>query len=268
MPFTVMSQINDKTKLVKMTLRSLVQEIEDWDENRVLNEDKIIEIIKNYKKRDIALITSLFRCAIYPNGRKVLLDGHHRKEAAKEFLKIFANFDENIDCFVIMHDKSSDDDSDIYDLHIKSNLATPLSEWQIPTASRSSLIKAFKNDAILKNGLSKSANAKRAHQPKISLNELAELAGKITIKYQDMPIELMIYNIKQINKLLSLSFNEDNIDNITLPGHKIKPEVIDKAHDCKFYLNIRDSKVNKDVWIHYIDKPNDIYEYAISSETL
>lgn len=263
----VISQINENTNLIKMSLRSLVQQIENWDENRVLNEDKISEIINSYKKRDIALITALFRCAVYSNGRKVLLDGHHRKEAAKEFLKDFINFDENIDCFVIMHDKSNnEDDSDIYDLHIKSNLATPLSDWQIPTIARRALIRAFKNDDILKNGLSKSINVKKAHQPKISLNELAELAGKITIKYPDLPIELIIHYIKQINKYLSLCFIEDNISNITLKGHKIKPEIIEKAHEYKFYLNIRDSKVNKDVWIHYINKPNEITDYALSSE--
>jgi len=270
MPESILiSQINDNTKLVKMSLRTLVQEIEDWDENRELNEDKITEIIKNYKKKDIALITSLFRCAVYSNGRKILLDGHHRKEAAKEFLKDFINFDENIDCFVIMHDKTNnDDDSDIYDLHVKSNLATPLSDWQIPTVLRSALIKAFKNDLILKNGLSKNIGVKKAHQPKISLNELAELAGKITIKYPNLPIELIIYNIKQINKCLSLCFSKDNIHNISLTNHKIKPEIIEKAHEYKFYLNIRDSKVNKDIWIHYIDKPTEISDYALFSELI
>jgi hypothetical protein len=261
----VICQVNDNTKLIRIPLRSLVQEIEDWDENRVLDEDKVNEIINSYKKRDIALITSLFRCAVYPNGYKVLLDGHHRKEAAKEFLKDFINFDENIDVFVVMHNKINDEDNDdIYDLHIKSNLATPLSDWQIPTTKRSDLIKAFRNDAILKNGLSTSPNAKKAHQPKISLNELAELAGKIIIKYSDMPVELIIHYIKQINKLLSLAFTRDNLSNITLRGHKIKTEIIDKAHELKFYLNIRDSKVNKDVWVHFISNPNEISALATS----
>ncbi len=261
----IISHVNDNTKLIKMPLRSLVQEIEDWDENRVLDEDKVIEIVNSYRKRDIALITSLFRCAIYPNGRKVLLDGHHRKDAAKEFLKDFINFDENIDVFVVMHSKVDDENNDdIYDLHIKSNLATPLSDWQIPTAKRNGLIKAFRNDAILNNGLSTSRNAKKAHQPKISLNELAELAGKITIKYLDMPVELTIHYIKQINKLLSLAFTRDNLPNITIKGHKIKPEIIDKAHELKFYLNIRDSKVNKDVWIHFINNPTEISTLATS----
>ena len=261
----VICQVNDNTKLIRIPLRSLVQEIEDWDENRVLDEDKVNEIVSSYKKRDIALITSLFRCAVYPNGYKVLLDGHHRKEAAKEFLKDFINFDENIDVFVVMHNKINDEDNDdIYDLHIKSNLATPLSDWQIPTTKRSDLIKAFRNDSILKNGLSTTPNAKKAHQPKISLNELAELAGKIIIKYSDMPVELIIHYIKQINKLLSLAFTRDNLSNITLRGHKIKSEIIDKAHELKFYLNIRDSKVNKDVWVHFISNPNEISALATS----
>ncbi len=254
----ILHQIDDNTCLIKMPLRTLVQEIEDWDENRVLSESKVAEILNSYKKRDIALITSLFRSVVYPCGRQVLLDGHHRKEAAKEFLKEFKDFNENIDIFLVKHTVASDDSEDIYDLHIKSNLCKPLERGQIPNFKRTALIKAFKANQILKNGISSTRTALRAQQPKISLNELAELAGEISMKYPEMPTELIIYNIKDINHRLSLMFTVDNLSNMTLKGQKIKPEILEKANKIKFYLNIRDSKFNKDNWINFIGNPSDI----------
>jgi len=44
----IISIINHYTSLVKMPLRLLVQEVQDWEENRVLNDEKKInEIIEN-----------------------------------------------------------------------------------------------------------------------------------------------------------------------------------------------------------------------------
>lgn len=254
----ILHQIDDNTYLIKMPLRTLVQEIEDWDENRVLSEPKVAEILSSYRKRDIALITSMFRSAIYPDGRHILLDGHHRKEAAREFLKEFRDFNENIEVFLIRHAVASEDSEDIYDLHIKSNLCKPLERGQVPNFKRTALIKAFKANQILKNGISNTRNALRAQQPKISSNELAELAGEIVVKYPEMPIELAIYNIKDINHRLSLMFTVDNIPNMTLKGHRIKTEILEKANKLKFYLNIRDSKFNKDIWINFIGNPSEI----------
>lgn len=261
----ILNQIDDKTVLVKMPLRTLYQEIGDWSENRVLNEEKVAKITEAYKERDIALITSLFRCASYPDGRYVLLDGHHRKEAAKEFLEEFKEFNENLDVFVVIHKKNYNED--IYDLHIKSNLSEPLKDKQIPSYKRAELINVLKNHPIIKNGISKNPNCKKAHQPKISLNELAEIAGEIIIKYPQISPELIAYNIKEINHRLSLLFTRDNLPNITIEGRTIKPDIIEKAHTIKFYLNIRDSKFNKDIWIHYIDNPSVISLINLSEQS-
>lgn len=264
MMLIILNQIDDKTTLAKIPLRSLIQEIEDWSENRVLNEDKVAKITEAYKERDIALITSLFRCASYPDGRYLLLDGHHRKEAAKEYLEGFKDFNENLDVFVIIHKKNYNED--VYDLHIKSNLAEPLKNEQIPSYRRTDLINAIKNHPILKNGISKTPNCKKAHQPKISLNELSEIAGEIIIKYPQMSPELITYNLKEINHRLSLLFTIDNLPNITIADRKIKPDIIEKAHAIKFYLNIRDSKFNKDIWINYLNEPSIINRLTLLNE--
>lgn len=252
----VISIIDKDTSLIKMSLRSLVQKIEDWNENRVLSETKVKEIIDGYEKRDIALLTSHFRSVSYPDGRQVLIDGHHRKEAAKVFLTTCSDFNEDIYVYIWNHQLTNDSSADnIYDLHIKSNLCQPLKSNQIPNRKRTEIIEAFKKHPILKNGISPYKSTKTAHQPKISLNELAELAGELNNKYPNLDTSLIIDNIKLINNYLSLIFTNDNIQSITLSGHKIKEEVINKAQNINFYLNIRDSKYNKDEWIKYVEFP-------------
>jgi hypothetical protein len=251
---TVLAVINQNTSLVKMSLRKLVTTINNWDENRTLDDNKVKEILKGYENKDITLLTSQFRVATYPNGQQILIDGHHRKEAASEFLLKYPKFDENIDIFVIIHDKTND--IDIYDLHIKANLCTPLKEEQKPNSKRSALITAFKNDAILGNGISKNRCTK-AHQPRMSVNELAELSGEIIIKYPYLEIEVIIYNIKIINNRLCLLFTADNLP-ILFGSNRIREDIVEKAHKYKFYLNIRDSYFNKDKWIEFITEPSSI----------
>ena len=221
------------------------------DENRTLDYTKVQEILQGYENRDISLITSMFRAATYQDGQRFLIDGHHRKEAAKEFLLKYPNFNEKIEVFVIIHDKTKNDD--IYDLHMKANLCTPLREEQKPNPKRTALINSFKNDPILGNGISKNKCLK-AHQPRFSINELAELAGEIIIKYPFMELEVIIYNIKVINNCLCLLFIGDNLRTL-FGNNKIRYDIVDKAHKYKFYLNIRDSYFHKDKWIEYISNP-------------
>jgi hypothetical protein len=151
---------------------------------------------------------------------------------------------------------------EIYDLHIKSNLCEPLKPEQIPNEKRTLLINEFKHHRILKLGISKTPNSKTAYNYKISQNELAELAGEIIIKYPNMEIELILYALNQINSKLSLLFSNDNFKYLSING-KLKKDVLDISETHKFFLNIKDSIYNKDVWINYLDNPSLIEEVLI-----
>lgn len=254
----LLCEVNETTKLYRMDLRELISKYGDWEENRVKNEKKINEIYNAYESRDVAILTSQFR-GVIDNEKCFLLDGHHRKEAIKRLLIKFPNFDENLLGFIIVHHKSGMNNKEIYDLHIKSNLCEPLKPNQIPNEKRTLLINEFKHHRILKFGVSKTPNAKTAYNYKISQNELAELAGEIIIKYPNMEIELILYALNQINSKLSLLFTIDNLKFLSING-KLKKDVLDICSENKFYLNIKDSIYNKDVWINYLDKYNDIEE--------
>jgi len=254
----LLCEINETTKLYRMDLRELISKYADWEENRIKNEKKITEIYNAYELRDVAILTSLFR-GVIDNDKCFLLDGHHRKEAISRLLLKFPNFDENLLGLIVVHHKSGMNNKEIYDLHIKSNLCEPLKPNQIPNEKRTLLINEIKHHRILKLGISKTLNAKIAYNYKISQNELAELAGEIIIKYPNIEIELILYALNQINSKLSLLFSIDNFKYLSING-KLKKDVLDINSSHKFFLNIKDSIYNKDVWINYLDKYNDIEE--------
>lgn len=242
-------KIDNNTRLIKMNLRHLIQKFESWSENRILNEDKIKKISTAYENNDIGLLTSPFRGVI--NGDKyILIDGHNRKEAALRVLEKFPHFDDNLYGLIIIHNDITDEL--FYNLHIRSNQCEPLEAHQIPTYKRSLLINHILNHKLLKNGISKNRNSKTAYGYKLSLNELAELAGKIIITYPEMDIELIVYNMNIINGKLSLLFTVDNLP-LLFPKNKHKKDVIDKCNEHKFYLNIKDSIYNSNIWIKYLD---------------
>ncbi len=254
----LLCEVNETTKLYRMDLRELISKYADWEENRIKNEKKITEIYNAYELRDVAILTSLFR-GVIDNDKCFLLDGHHRKEAISRLLLKFPNFDENLLGLIVVHHKSGMNNKEIYDLHIKSNLCEPLKPNQIPNEKRTLLINEIKHHRILKLGISKTLNAKIAYNYKISQNELAELAGEIIIKYPNIEIELILYALNQINSKLSLLFSIDNFKYLSING-KLKKDVLDINSSHKFFLNIKDSIYNKDVWINYLDKYNDIEE--------
>ena len=254
----LLCEVNETTKLYRMDLRELIAKYGDWEENRVKNEKKITEIYNAYESRDVAILTSQFR-GVIDNEKCFLLDGHHRKEAIKRLLLKFPNFDENLIGFIIVHHKSGMNNKEIYDLHIKSNLCEPLKPNQIPHEKRTLLINEIINHRIFRNGISKTNGSKIAYSYKLSLNEVAELSGDILLKYPNLEIELILYDMSIINNRISLLFINDNLPFLFKNG-KIKKDVIDICGKHNLYLNIKDSIYNKEVWINYIEKPNLIDE--------
>lgn len=254
----LLSDINNTTKLYKIKLRTLIQKFSSWNENRSINDKKVEEIYTAYENKDIALLTSQFR-GVMDNDNWFLLDGHHRKEAAVKLLTKFPKFDEDLFAFIVVHIKNGMNNQEIYDLHIKSNLCEPLKPNQIPHEKRTLLINEIINHRIFRNGISKTNGSKIAYSYKLSLNEVAELSGDILLKYPNLEIELILYDMSIINNRISLLFINDNLPFLFKNG-KIKKDVIDICGKHNLYLNIKDSIYNKEVWINYIEKPNLIDE--------
>ncbi len=252
-----LTRFDEKTTINKISLRQLTRTFENWELNRIINEERVKELYSAYENRNIGILTSQFRWVI-DNDKCFLLDGHHRKEAVIRLLDKFPHFDEELYAIIIIHNKNKMSDEELYKLHIDCNNCVKLEPWQIPTIKRTELINAIKVIKELKSGISKTPNAKTAYNYKISQNELAELAGKIIIKYPNMKINDIITNIIDINNKLCLLFSNDNFKYLSIPNGKLKKDVIEIEH--KFFLNIKDSIYNKDVWINYLDNPSLIEE--------
>lgn len=262
-------KFNNNTTLYKIYAKSLIKLCLDWNENRVLDEKRINEIIEAYKNNDDVLLTSLFR-AVYDKKRNLLelIDGHHRKNAIIEISKNDINGEFNPIILLIIHEfnEVNEINEDImYKLHINSNLSKTLEKFQIPTKIRKVLLDKIKKDEILSNGISKVKNTKTAHYPKLSLNELAELAGKILLEYpeieneKDLRINDIIINLKKINNYLSLVFTNDNFKKLGYGLNKKEKDRINKCLEYNFYLNMKESHYSIENWLKYITKPEEYF---------
>lgn len=260
---------NDIT-LYKIYARSLIKLCKDWSENRVLDENRINEIKEAYLKNDKVLLTSSFR-AFYDKSKNeiTIIDGHHRKSSLYQILETNPEFNPMI--LLVIHEYENLTDEIIHDLHIKSNMSKQLELYQIPTKLRKILIEKIKKDDILSNGISKTKNAKTAHYPKISLNELAELAGKILLEYPELKLneshlesskiklDEMVNNLKKINNYLSLVFTDDNFKKLGYGINKKEKEKINKCFEYNFYLNMKETAYSMENWLKYIKKPEEYF---------
>lgn len=270
-------KFDDNIILYKMNARSMIQICLDWSENRVLDDNRITEIINEYRNNNKVLLSSLFR-AFYDtqNNKLVLIDGHHRKSSLIEIFKTDTNREFNPMILLTIHKFDVINEEILQKLHIDSNLSKALEEYQIPSIARSILINKIKKDNILVNGISKTPNARTAQYPKLSLNELAELSGKLLMKFPEIKrtediikineiINDIITKLKQINNFLSLIFVNDNYGKLGYGLNKKEKDRINKCAEYNFYLNMKESKYSIENWINYIINPRD---YFIELQTI
>lgn len=271
---TELYKLDENTILYKIYSKSLINLCLDWNENRVLEDERINEIIKAYKDNNKVLLSSLYR-AIYDkkNKQMILIDGHHRKNALIKILEMDINGEFNPIILLIIHNYNEINELNediLYELHINSNMSKALEEYQIPTKIRTLLINKIKKDNILSNGISKVKNTKSAHYPKMNLNELAEFAGKIIMEFPEMKrnnekekiieiIDKIINNLKEINNYLSLVFRNDNFKKLRYGINKKEKERINKCFENNYYLNMKESEYSMDNWIKYITRPKEYF---------
>lgn len=263
---------DDNIILYKIYAKSFIKLCKDWTENRVLDENRINQIKEAYIKNDKVLLTSSFR-VFYDKSNKELtiIDGHHRKKSLIELCKDDINGEFNPMILLVIHEFDNLNDDILHDLHIKSNMSKQLELYQIPSKLRKMLIDKIKKDCVLSNGISKTVNAKTARYPKISLNELAELSGKILLEYPELKLDdsnlekcnikldEIIVNLKKINNYLSLIFINDNFRKLGYGLNKKEIERINKCFEFNFYLNMVESPYSIENWFKYIKNPEEYF---------
>lgn len=250
---------NDKTLLIKISYRLLIQKIKHWSYNRELIPTKINELYESIDDNNIVWIFTAIKER--SNNDLYLIDGQHRFEAIKRKI--------NEDVNMLLHNKyiyiniyiinNIDTDYEyIIDLFNKINNNAPFNIPDFPSKNILKIINSICNDPILSKGLKKNDKTHTSYQPYIHTKHLKQLLTDYNDYIKDIDINDLIYNLKLINNKLSLKTFEElyynkNDDN--------KNKWI-KASKINFFLGLKDCyvKYRIDNIIKNVKNPNNLFE--------
>lgn len=256
--YNIIYEKNSKVRLVSMSYRNFMMYSSNWIYNRDIDQDRVNLIYENIKDNDtIGWTLEAFRDK---DDNIKIINGQHRGEAIRKFL---ANYDSYMDCnrnvILWIYDIESEEDNEeeIIELFKKVNSSFQLNEYEFPSKRKIDLCNKIKITPILKNGIRDDTRTSIAYQPYIHIKEFKVIFDKIILNNPDMSNNDIIDGILKINNRLSCICNEESF--IKLFGRKQMNDKrlndMNKCNEIRFYLNIKDSLYNRDVWINYIKNP-------------
>jgi hypothetical protein len=255
--YQVIYKRDDNINLVKMSFRNFMIYTENWIYNRDINEDRVNSIYEAIKNN-----TNIgWTLHAFENSNKTsikILDGQHRGEAIRRYLR---DYDTYMDCnkeitlWIYQIDNEENDEEKLIELFTKINTNIQVNEFELPSKRKIELIKLLKLNPIISKGIRLDPKSTIAHQPYIHIKEFKVLLDVILKDNYDMTNEEIINNIININNRIRYLTS----DICKLFGKKQLNEkrllIIDKCHNIDFYLNIKESIYNKEIWVKFIRNP-------------
>lgn len=263
--FTILYEKNDKTQLIKLTFRQLMNFTSNWIYNRTIDYNKVNELLKELEKSTdyykVGWILHAFKDKS-TNSIK-LLDGQHRREAIKLYIEKYdVNMDDNNEIIMWLYtfENEIDNEIEIIELFKLINNNKPFDENELPSKRKIELIKLLKSHSKLKNGIKCDPRRNTAHSPYIHIKEFKGIIDRILQRYDYLTNEEIINRLQYINHKISLLTTEEKWKNLF--GKKEmtdkRLEIIDKCHIIGFYLHIKDSIYDYNEWIKYFNDTDKI----------
>lgn len=263
--FTILYEKNDKTQLIKLTFRQLMNFTSNWIYNRTIDYNKVNELLKELEKSTdyykVGWILHAFKDKS-TNSIK-LLDGQHRREAIKLYIdKYDVNMDDNNEIIMWLYtfENEIDNEIEIIELFKLINNNKPFDENELPSKRKIELIKLLKSHSKLKNGIKCDPRRNTAHSPYIHIKEFKGIIDKILQRYDYLTNEEIINRLQYINHKISLLTTEEKWKNLFGKREMTdkRLEIIDKCHIIGFYLHIKDSIYDYNEWIKYFNDTDKI----------
>jgi len=263
--FTILYEKNDKTQLIKLTFRQLMNFTSNWIYNRTIDYNKVNELLKELEKSTdyykVGWILHAFKDKS-TNSIK-LLDGQHRREAIKLYIEKYdVNMDDNNEIIMWLYtfENEIDNEIEIIELFKLINNNKPFDENELPSKRKIELIKLLKSHSKLKNGIKCDPRRNTAHSPYIHIKEFKGIIDKILQKYDYLTNEEIINRLQYINHKISLLTTEEKWKNLFGKREMTdkRLEIIDKCHIIGFYLHIKDSIYDYNEWIKYFNDTDKI----------
>jgi hypothetical protein len=262
----IIDKMTENTFMIKISFRELLAYTQNWCYNRNIDAAKIDEIYNSLcKSYDMPFMLQAVYDEKYghPVIKLLLLDGQHRKEAIRKYIEIN---DITMDCpysvwlcvYKISNSETMNTDK-VIDLFKKINNNRVFNVDELPDTFVVDLTKAvcetpvFKKKGVIKT----SDNTKSAHSPCVHKKELHAVFNnnRGTIKNGKKTIAELVKNILLINHKISLMKYQDLY---TVSHRQTETGRYEKAVALGFFLNLRNSQYTPDVWIKYINNPEDL----------
>jgi hypothetical protein len=250
---------DEKTKLVKMSFRNLLLYTDNWIYNRDINLERVEEIFKSIKDNSMCGWT----LHAFEDDKKCirLLDGQHRYEAIKRYLSEYdvyntCNYELTIWIYLIPNEESNEDK--LIDLFKIINSNKQINEYELPSKRKLELTKMISTDPILSKGIRNDSKTSTSNQPYIHLKEIKVIIDKILRDFPELSNEEILMNIKIINNRIRYLATEANFKLLFGKKEMLMKRllVLHKCHEINFYLNIKESCYNRDIWIKFVKNPD------------
>jgi hypothetical protein len=242
--------------LIKTNYRDFIINTINWIYNRNIDDTKIDNLYNDIKTNNINIGWTFH--AFYDKSTKQIkiLDGQHRREAIKRVLEEDINMTYNNDIIIWLYEIENEEDNEeeIIDIFIKINNNKPIDQTQLPSKRKLDLNKKIRSDIILKSGISSAINATIAHPPRLCPKQIKKMVDEIISKYHYLTNDDILMKIKSMNNKIGIMAIEENVHQLFNKDklNKKEKEIVAKAHEIKFYLNIKGSIYEDFKWIDYL----------------
>lgn len=251
---------DDKTLLVELSFRDLLNYSKSWNFNRKIVEDKTSELYDTLCiDYDIPwTLHAIYDTSIKNNLKNILiLDGQHRKKAIEYYIQ---NHDIEMKCdrkvwvwLYIMEHSEANNSSVALELFKKINNNRQIEMDEYPNLFVIDLVKHICNNNVLIKGIKTNEANNTSHVPYIHQKELNTFFNENIQYLTNMSYEEIINNILHINNILSLKSYEQLYGKQSSFHMKHK-----RAVEIQFFLNLgKKSKYPIKYWIQYIKNIKD-----------
>lgn len=261
----IMGKKDENTFMIKMSFRELCVYSNSWCFNRTIDEEKVKEL---YESLCISYEIPFILHAVYdekhtdPIAKILILDGQHRLEAIRNYIN---QKDTNWDCphnvWVCIYkidNAETTNTKKVIDIFKKINNNRIFNANELPDTFIVDVVKKiteiplFKKNKVIKT----TESTKTCHPPNIHIKELNTLFNMNRDLVEQNNIQQICENILKINHKLSIIPYDKMYDSSL--KYKEKPKY-DKAVAKCFFLNLKNSKFAPEIWIKYINNPDDIF---------
>jgi len=269
--FNISDNIIDKkdenTFMIKMTFRDLLCYTTSWCFNRRINEEKVTELLASL---NTSYPIPFILHAVYdekhanPMAKILILDGQHRVEAIRKYME--NDVDGQCEysvwiCIYKVNYAETNNTSTVLDMFKKINNNRIFSEDELPDTFIMDLVNKICEVPLFKRNkvIGMNVNAHSCHSPCIHKKELNTLfnENKELIRNSNKTIPELVENIQKINHKLSMKSFEQ-LYAAKYRNSETHKKRYQKAVPIKFFLNQKDSQFSPDVWIKFINKPDEL----------